>query len=67
MASTKEAPEPTKRLVGVREVAEATGLPVRTIYAAAQREQWPQYRVGRQIRFDLEEILAFVRVRREAG
>ena len=66
MASTKEAREPAKQLfVGVDVLAERLGIPVKTIYDRAQKDGWPHYRVGRQMRFDLEEILAFVR--REAG
>lgn len=54
-----------RRLVRVQELSKILDVPVNTIYSRAQRDGWPKYQVGRDIRFDLEEILALIR--REAG
>lgn len=49
------------KLYTANELAEQLNIPVRTIYNHAKKDGWPVYRVGRVVRFDLEEILALLR------
>jgi excisionase family DNA binding protein len=49
------------RFVRAPELAELLGIPVRTIYDCAKRDEWPTYRVGKVVRFDLDEILALIK------
>jgi excisionase family DNA binding protein len=51
----------TRRLVRAKELSEALDVPVNTIYDRAKKDGWPSYRIGRDVRFDLEEILALIR------
>ena len=43
-------------LMTARQVADHTGVCVRTIYRMRKRGELPYYQVGRQIRFKLAEI-----------
>ena len=43
-------------LMTARQVADHTGVCVRTIYRMKDRGEISYYRIGRQIRFKLEEI-----------
>jgi hypothetical protein len=55
----------TPKLVTALELSTVLNVPRNTIYANAKKFGWPCYRVGADLRFDLEEILALIR--REAG
>jgi hypothetical protein len=62
----KAAREPVQPLlVSAKELSVALNVPRNTIYANAKKFGWPCYRVGADIRFDLEEILALLR--RDSG
>ena len=56
MSETKE-----RRLVRIQEISKILDVPVKTLYHAARRDAWPKYKIGRDVRFDLEEILALLR------
>jgi excisionase family DNA binding protein len=55
----------TPKLITALELSVLLNVPRNTIYANAKKFGWPCYRVGADIRFDQEEILALIR--REAG
>jgi hypothetical protein len=48
-------------LVRVQEIAQIPDVPAKTIYHRARKDEWPCYRVGRDVRFDLDEILRLIR------
>lgn len=43
-------------LMTARQIADHTGVCVRTIYRMMERGELPHYKIGRQIRYKLEEI-----------
>jgi excisionase family DNA binding protein len=47
----------TERLLTARELAEAIGLKPATVLDKWERGEFPGYRFGRAVRFDLDEIL----------
>ncbi len=51
-------------LVGVRAMADLLGIPVSRLYQATRLgpQAIPHYRVGKYVRFDPEEVVAFFRV-----
>jgi excisionase family DNA binding protein len=51
----------TARLLTARELGEVLGLSPATILDRWERGELPGYKVGRAVRFDLEEILALTR------
>jgi excisionase family DNA binding protein len=51
----------TAQLVTAQDVARILGVSPRGAYRLAERREVPTYRVGRLIRFDLEEVLAALR------
>jgi hypothetical protein len=51
------------KIVSARELSDTLSIPVKTIYKRARLDNWPVYRVGRDVRFDLDEILALIRDR----
>lgn len=53
-----------RRLLRAPELAEHLGMPQSTLYNRAKKDDWPHYRMGHAVRFDLEEVLAFLRERR---
>jgi hypothetical protein len=55
------------RLLTARELGEAIGLKPATVLDRWQRGEFPGYRFGRAVRFDLDEILALARKGPAAG
>ncbi len=45
-----------KRYVNIKEVAEYTSLPVKTLYEWAGQGKIPSIKIGRRVLFDLNEI-----------
>ena len=45
-----------KRMMTAREVSEYTQIPIRTIYNKTKSGDLPCYRIGRSIRYKVEEI-----------
>lgn len=45
-----------KRMMTAREVAEYTHIPLQMIYRKTRRGELPHYRLGRTIRYKLDEI-----------
>jgi excisionase family DNA binding protein len=54
----------TERLLTARELAEAIGLKPATVLDKWEQGEFPGYRFGRAVRFDLNEILELGRVSR---
>lgn len=57
----------TAKLCTARELGEALGLAPATILDKWQRGDLPGYKVGRAVRFDLEEILTLTRREAKGG
>jgi predicted DNA-binding transcriptional regulator AlpA len=57
----------TDRLVTARELGEAIGLKPSTVLDKWERGEFPGYRFGRAVRFDLDEILELGRRSRLTG
>jgi excisionase family DNA binding protein len=55
------------RLLTARELAEVLGLAPATILDKWERGEFPGYRFGRAVRFDLDEVLATGRRSGEGG
>ena len=51
----------SERLVTAAELAEHVGLKPGTVLDKWERGEWPGYKFGRAVRFDLDEILALGR------
>jgi excisionase family DNA binding protein len=51
----------SERLLTASELAEQVGLKPGTVLDKWERGEWPGYKFGRAVRFDLEEILALGR------
>ena len=51
----------TPALVTARRVAEALEVSTHCVYRAAKHHGMPHCRIGRYLRFDLHEVLAWVR------
>jgi excisionase family DNA binding protein len=47
-----------RRLVDARMLAAVVGVSARMVLRLAERGQLPHYRIGRLVRFDVEEALA---------
>lgn len=54
------AEPPVRKLVNTKTIAIAVGVSPREVYRSAERGL-PHFRVGRQLRFDLDEVLAALR------
>lgn len=48
------------RLLSVREVSEATGIPKSTLYDLVASRELPVYRLGRSLRLDPEDVTRFL-------
>ncbi len=56
------------RLVGPDEVAAFLGVPLRTVYRWRSRSEGPRgYRVGRHVRYRVEDVEAWLAARRDAS
>lgn len=56
---------PTSRLLTVRDVAHLLGVHEKTVYAWVARRQLPSIRMGRSVRFSLDDILRWISARKE--
>jgi excisionase family DNA binding protein len=52
----------TIALLSPHQLANALGVSSETVYRRAAAGDWPHYRVGPRLRFDLSEVLAALRV-----
>lgn len=52
---------PVSGLLSPEQVADATGMSVRTVYRRVAEKRLPVYRSGRLLRFDLAEVLEAMR------
>lgn len=51
----------TESLITIQKLSEQIEIPVGTIYYYVQRHEIPFIRIGRHLRFDLSEVLAYFR------
>lgn len=56
----KEPESLPRRLVGIQQVAEYTGLAVKTIYSMVSQRRIPFVKLGRLTKFDIKEIDAWI-------
>lgn len=56
----------TGQLVGLGEAAQILGVSARTVQRLIDRRAIPSYKIGRQIRLNLDEVLAATKVDAEA-
>lgn len=54
-----------RTVVDPERLATALGISVRSVYRMVHANELPHYRVGRQIRFDLDEVFQQTRRERE--
>jgi hypothetical protein len=59
--TVESVPKHELRLSTAKELSVVLNVPRNTIYANAKKFGWPCYRVGADIRFDMQEILALIR------
>lgn len=57
------------RLVDVKEIAHILGVSPGWLYRRTQHgpEAFPHYKVGHHVRFDVQEVLTFIRNRKASG
>jgi excisionase family DNA binding protein len=54
--------------LSVEDLASRTGLPVQTIYTLRGKRKAPRgTRIGRQVRFHIDDVIAWERDQRQAG
>ena len=46
----------TKRLINIKELAEYTGIPIKSLYNWVSQKKIPYVKFGRLVRFKLEDI-----------
>jgi excisionase family DNA binding protein len=56
--TSREAFEPTLKLVDATVISEVTGLPKSTIWRASREKKIPCYKYGNRYRYDRREVLA---------
>ena len=61
MTTQAVPPEPSARLVDVRELAQILHVPVSWLYERTRLDKIPCVRLGKYLRFNPEEVLAFFR------
>lgn len=47
---------PQKRFIGIKELSEYLDTPVGTLYVWTHQKKIPYYKIGRNVKFDLEKI-----------
>ncbi len=51
----------TRKLIGVAEAAQYTGLSIHTVYAMVSQRRIPYVKVGRLVKFDVPMLDAWIR------
>ena len=59
--------EQMPRLLSLRAISERTTIPRPTLYTLIANGELPVVRIGRSLRVDERDLMAFVRARREGG
>jgi len=59
----------SKRLINVKELAEILNVPVSWIYQRTRlgTEALPHIRIGKYVRFDVDQVLAFLQAQTKSG
>lgn len=55
---------PEKRFIGIKELSEYLDIPVGTIYSWTHQRQIPHLKLGKSVKFDLQEIEAWLKKKR---
>ncbi|MFQ5792433.1 MAG: helix-turn-helix domain-containing protein [Acidobacteriota bacterium] len=66
MPLTKRAPSPLPTLYSIRETADLLKVSTKTIRRWIESGELPAHRLGRQIRISEDDLLTFIRTRRQA-
>lgn len=53
------------KLIGLNELAEILGIPPSWIYSRSRTDSIPMIRVGKYIKFDLDEVMAWLKKKNE--
>ena len=67
MTEKRESTELGKKLIGVKEVSETTGLPASWIYSQAAAGRIPHLKLGKYLKFRPQEIAAWLETHRRGG
>jgi len=51
----------SQKLIGVNELAEILGVPPSWVYARSRTDSIPMIRVGKYIKFDLDEVMVWLK------
>ncbi len=60
VSAQSAAPPRTRRIVGVKPVADLLGVKPTRVYDLAQRDLIPHIKLGSQVRFDLDKVEAWL-------
>lgn len=55
---------PEKRFIGIKELAEYLDVKVATLYSWTFQKKIPYYKIGRLVKFDLQEIDKWMKERK---
>jgi excisionase family DNA binding protein len=55
-----------KTLINIHQMASILGLPISWLYRRTCEGTMPHYKLGKYVRFDPEEVLAFIKKRETA-
>jgi excisionase family DNA binding protein len=54
-----------EKLVGIRDIAEWTGLPISWIYVNAAKSKIPCYKLGKYVKFRFSEVEQWIQQQRQ--
>lgn len=60
------AADPSGRLIDVRELAQILNVPVSWLYERTRKGAIPSIRIGKYVRFDLREVMVFLKETQQA-
>jgi excisionase family DNA binding protein len=67
MSRHSASPRELPRLLSIRAAAQITTIPATTLYTLVSRGELPAVRIGRAVRIDERDLLAFIEAHRERG
>ena len=60
VAAPNGIPAPSRRIVGAKPIAELLDVKPSRVYDLAQQDLIPHIKLGRQVRFDLDKVIAWL-------